>query len=176
MVSRHMLWQTHLPPALVHKVEFAYQYGRWPPGVEWPPTRAPHAAMLPARAGICVLRQLLLPCVCRLLARGADAAEGPRGSSFWTTPVDMRCPRADSCRCWGTRGAIGTRAVGAPTRHPCRGIAMDNLPPCGYDARMRASERVRRRRERLAARADQRSTVGGYAEGHYGHLSRVCGE
>jgi hypothetical protein len=34
---------------------------------------------------------------------------------------------------------------------------MDNLPPCGYDARMRASERVRRRRERLAAHAQTRA-------------------
>jgi hypothetical protein len=31
--------------------------------LEWTPTRAPHAAMLPARAGIGVMRPLFLPCV-----------------------------------------------------------------------------------------------------------------
>jgi len=40
----------------------------------WSPTRAPHAAILPARVGIGVMRLLCLPCVCHLLACRADVA------------------------------------------------------------------------------------------------------
>ena len=49
------------------------------------------------------------------------------------------------------------RVVESPTRTPCRRIAMDNPPPCGYDALLRASERVRRRRERLSDHAQTRT-------------------
>ena len=44
--------------------------------LEWSPTRAPHAAMLPARAGIGVRRQVSLPCVPPLGARRGCGVEG----------------------------------------------------------------------------------------------------
>ena len=41
--------------------------------LEWLPTRTSYADILPACAGIGVMSQSFLPCVCRLITRGADA-------------------------------------------------------------------------------------------------------
>jgi hypothetical protein len=118
--------------------------------LEWPPTRAPHAAMLPAHAGIGVMRPLFLPCVCRLLAHGADAAS--------------RDARLHRHACWGVSNA-----------HPVPKNRDGNPPPCGYDTLLRASEcRAAPTRASVGPRTDQNSTGRGYAEGRYGHLSCVA--
>ena len=70
-MSSKNLGHIRFPPALRHKTRFRMSMGGGP--LAWPPTRAPHAAMLPARTGIGVMRQLFLPCVPPLGAR-ADAA------------------------------------------------------------------------------------------------------
>jgi hypothetical protein len=134
------------PPTTAPQSQFAYEYGRVPPGVD-PDTRSAcrHAA------GTCGHRRdasAISPmCAAASWRTARMLRRGPRGSP--SGPPPSCAVRADPCRCWGTRGSTGTRAGVSPTRTPCRRIAMDNPPPCGYDALMKASESVRRRRERL---------------------------
>ena len=66
-------------------------------------------------------------------------------------------------RRWPPEVAPDTRAVGSPRRTPWRKIALDTPPPSGYDALLRASERVRRRRERLSDHAQIRAQQAGAA-------------
>jgi hypothetical protein len=111
-VSSQFLIQTRLLPTLPHKKELCMSTGGR--ALEWPSTRTPHADILPARAGIGMMRQLFLPCVCRLLACGADAASRATWLPVWATPV-ARCPRrsmkllGDARRnrqaCWGVSNA-----------------------------------------------------------------------
>src|SRR4030095_9769363 len=54
-------------------------------------------------------------------------------------------------------------AVGSPRRTPWRRIALDTPPPSGYDAFLRASERVRRRRECPSDHAQTRVQQAGAA-------------
>ena len=133
--------------------------------LEWPP----------ARAGIGVMRQLFLPCVCRLLAHGADAASRAVWLPVWATPV-TRCPRR-------SMPLLGHARL---HRHACCGISNAHPMPrhsAGQSASwwLRYAPEGQRAgaaltRASVGPRADQRATVGRYAEGHYGHLSRVCRE
>ena len=73
VMSGQMVDQIRAIPPLIHKGYLRISTGGAP---ERPPTRSPHATMLPARAGIAVMRQLCLLCVCRLLARRGCRVEG----------------------------------------------------------------------------------------------------
>jgi hypothetical protein len=143
--------------------------------LEWPPTRAPHAAMLPARADRGVMRPLFLPCMCRLLAHGADAASRAAWLPVWATPV-TRCPRR-------SMPLLGDARL---HRHACWGVSNAHPVPKNRDGqspslRLRCppdGQRVRAAptRASVGPRADQNATVRGDAERRYGHLSCVYGE
>jgi len=71
------------------------------------------------------------------------------------TTASFSCLLSKSEHSPGQR-APDTRALGSPRCTPGRRIALDTPPPSGYDALLRANERVRRRRERLSDHAQIR--------------------
>ena len=145
--------------------------------LEWSPTRAPHAAMLPARAGIGVRRPLCLPCV-HLWARRADVASRTAGCPVLGHP---RRPVLSACRAMPLLGDVRRHrhaSCGVSNAHPVPKNSDGQSAPlrllCSHEGqRARAAPT----RAAVGPRADQHSTaVRGDAEGRYGHLSCVCGE
>ena len=127
VVSRKMVDQIRSSPTLRHKGHFAYEYRQGIPGAA-PDTRSAcrHEA---GHGGNRRDASAVSPvCVTPPGARCGWRVE-TEWLPVWATPVAARCPRADPCRCWSTRGATGTRAGVSPTRPPWRGIALDNPPP-----------------------------------------------